>query len=119
MSDDKIEQILLGQARMESKIDLHIQKTEFEFKAIRELDEAQNASLEEHKNTCVELRKDNALREEGLRKDIFGEKGLEKRITDLELPRKILTHVGTFLVGAAIVLGSWTIFKEIMLRFLK
>lgn len=70
-------------AAMDKKIDLHIQESKYEFKAIRDLDVLQNAILEEHHKRSDRLAEDNALREASLRKEI---ELANARIAKLEEP---------------------------------
>ncbi len=70
-------------AAMDKKIDLHIQETKYEFKAIRDLDVLQNAILEEHHKRSDRLAEDNALREVSLKKELEVQNA---RIAKLEAP---------------------------------
>lgn len=72
-------------AAMDKKLDLHIQETRYEMKAIRDLDVLQNAILEEHHKRSDRLAEDNALREAALRAEM---KKQEARIEKLEAPGK-------------------------------
>ena len=72
-------------AAMDKKMDLHIQETKFQFKAIQELDEIQNAILDEHHKRSDRLAEDNALREAALRQEMEKQK---TRIEKLEAPGK-------------------------------
>ncbi len=73
---------------LEKKVDLHIQETKYELKAINETNERQNATLDKHHQRSDEIKRDNELREKGLRNEVFGKKGLEPRVSKLEEPQK-------------------------------
>lgn len=70
-------------ASMDKKLDLHIQETKYELKAIRDLDVLQNAILEEHHKRSDRLAEDNALREASLKKELEVQNA---RIAKLEKP---------------------------------
>ena len=90
-------------AAMDKKLDLHIQETKYEFKAIRDLDAVQNAILEEHHKRSDRLAADNALREAALRKDMKIQDG---RIEKLEAPRKWLKTTKNWLIGFGAVAAA-------------
>ena len=70
-------------AAIDKKLDLHVQETKYEFKAIRDLDVLQNAILEEHHKRSDRLAEDNALREASLKKELEVQNA---RIAKLEKP---------------------------------
>jgi hypothetical protein len=74
---------------LDKKLDLHVQRTEQEFEAIKVLDEQQNALLDEHAKRSDRLEKDNVLREAQLKLE-FGTtvNGLDNRVSALEAPLK-------------------------------
>ena len=128
MSDDKkLDSIMLERimdrlqesgamlSAMDKKLDLHIQETKYEFKAIRDLDVLQNAILEEHHKRSDRLAEDNALREAALRKDM---KSQEKRIEALEVPRKWLATSKKWLIGLGAVGGAMAAIYEAVKLFL-
>jgi DNA polymerase III gamma/tau subunit len=86
--------------RLDKKVDLHIQKTEIELSQIAELDNKQNALLEEHSKRSDRLERDNILREEGLRKEF------EDRFQDIEKPREWIITTGKVLVWIASAAGA-------------
>jgi hypothetical protein len=95
---------------LDKKLDLHVQRTEQEFEAIKVLDEHQNRLLEEHAKRSDRLEQDNKLREEALRKDLKEtSKGLDQRVSNLEAPWKwiLTTKKGlAWITGAAIGLAA-------------
>lgn len=104
---EALAELLKGQFRIENKLDLHIQKTESDFKAIQVLDEKQNAILEEHHNRSNQLKIDNELREKELRRDMEGiKKEQELRLSTLEIPQKWLDHTKTLLLYVAAIMGA-------------
>lgn len=82
--------------RMDRKMDLHIQRTEYEFEKIKELDETQNRILDEHVagvNTLkamLEVYKSEA----------------NQRLDSLEQPRKTLATLKTWIISAAAVVAA-------------
>lgn len=82
--------------KLDKKVDLHIQKTEFELKRIIEQDQIQNDILAFHSQRSTELKRENDLMEKRLRAEVFGEgspapeKSLRGRIEALEEPREWL-----------------------------
>lgn len=66
---------------LDKKVDLHIQKTEFGFKALQDLDAQQNSILQEHHDRSVQLKRDNELREEALKLEI---EKVSRRVDRLE-----------------------------------
>jgi hypothetical protein len=82
---------------LDKKLELHIQKTEFELKAINELDTQQNAILSEH------VRRSNAIEEScKLRKE-----ELEQRVEVLEQGPKLLKLFIKVCSGLAVVAGAF------------
>lgn len=90
---DKLDRTHEVVTTLDKKLDLHVQRTEQEFEAIRHLDAQQNDLLAEHAKRSDRLEKDNQLREASLRRDFLGTTtDLDKRISVLEMPWKwILT----------------------------
>lgn len=83
---DKTHEVVIS---LDKKLDLHVQRTEQEFEAIRVLDEHQNQLLAEHSKRSDRLEADNKLREATLRKEITQNvQALDKRISFLETPWK-------------------------------
>jgi len=104
---DKLEKTHDVVTSLDKKVDLHVQRTEHEFNAIRELDARQNELLSEHAKRSDRLEKDNALREASLRHDFLGTtKDLDKRITVLETPWKWILTTKKGLMWLAAVAGS-------------
>ena len=79
---EKIDKVGTDIYHLDKKVDLHIQKTEFEFKEIRKLDDEQNQLLAQHAQRSEEIKRDNELREAAIRKEY------SQRLDDLEAPRK-------------------------------
>ena len=79
-------------------LDLHIQKTEFELKGIRDLDIKQNEILQEHHDRSVQLKRDNELREQALKVELSK---VEQRVALLEEPRKVLISLAKWFVWFA------------------
>lgn len=83
-------------ANIDKRLDLSIQRNEFEFKALNELDIKQNEILKEHHDRSVQLKRDNDLREVSVRNELEAtKKATEKelqaisgRVEALEAPRK-------------------------------
>jgi hypothetical protein len=74
---------------LDKKLDLHVQRTEQEFEAIKVLDEHQNRLLEEHAKRSDRLEQDNKLREQALRLDMQNTiKPIESRLSAIEAPWK-------------------------------
>lgn len=127
MSDNKLDNLMLERimnhmkengnmlSAMDKKLDLHIQETKYEFKAIRDLDVLQNAILEEHHKRSDRLAQDNALREEALRKDLTAQ---EKRIEVLEAPQRWLATTKKWLIGAGAAGGALAAIYEAVQHFL-
>lgn len=90
---DKLDQTHEVVTSLDKKVDLHVQRTEQEFKAIAILDAQQNELLSEHAKRSDRLAEDNRLRELSIRQDFMGTtKDLDKRVSVLETPWKwILT----------------------------
>lgn len=57
-------------SKLDKKLDLHIQKMDFELNEIKELDAAQNKILAEHAARSNQLEKDNLLREQKLKAEL-------------------------------------------------
>lgn len=100
--------------KIDKKLDLHIQKTELEFKHIRELDENQNKLLEEHAIRSDRLEKDNLLREQQLKANF------EDRFREIEKPREFIkTFAKMFLwmaTAAGAIYGAWEFFNAFVLK---
>ena len=90
---DKLDRTHEVVTSLDKKVDLHVQRTEQEFKAIAVLDAQQNELLAEHAQRSDRLAEDNRLREVSIRQDFLGTtKDLDKRVSVLETPWKwILT----------------------------
>lgn len=88
---------------LDKKVDLHIQKTEFELQSIKDLDAQQNEILAQHHKRSDELAKDNYLREVALRKDLSG---LGGRVSKLEEPRKWLQGLWSVLLWIFALAGG-------------
>lgn len=105
-------------AELDKKIDLHTQKTEYELKSIKELDDRQNQILEEHHQRSSELKRDNDQREAMLKKEIAS---VENRVQALEQPRKWWSATKKFLLNAGKVAAAstaiWAAY-EIVLKLL-
>lgn len=98
-------------ALMDKKLDLHIQETKYEFKAIRDLDVLQNAILEEHHKRSDRLAEDNALREAALKKELEVQ---GKRIEKLEAPSVWwATTKKWLLIGGSIATAAVAIYEAI------
>jgi len=107
---EMMQSVLEGQLRLENKLDLHIQKTEYELKQIQKLDDEQNKLLAQHAQRSEEIKRDNELREKQMREEIFGDnrKSLKSRIDKLEVPQKWLEHTKTGLLYLAALGGAIT-----------
>lgn len=90
---DKLDKTHEVVTSLDKKLDLHVQRTEQEFEAIRVLDAHQNELLAEHSKRSDRLEEDNKLREAALRKEMSENvQTLDKRVSVLETPWKwILT----------------------------
>ena len=71
--------------KLDKKLDLNIQKTEYELSAIRKLDEQQNKLLEEHMRR-TEL--------------------AELRLDTLEQPRKVIYFITKLIIGLGSIAGA-------------
>ena len=100
--------------KLDKKLDLHIQKMEYELKAINQLDKEQNELLAKHAARSEALQKDNELREHALRIDIGAQ---SERIDDLEAPGKWLktTQAVVLKVGGAITIITGAIYGVVRL----
>lgn len=109
-TSEMVQKILEGQLRLENKVDLHIQKTEFELKQIQKLDAEQNLLLAQHAQRSEEIKRDNELREKRMREEVFGERpnSLKSRIDKLEVPQKWLEHTKSALLYLAAIGGAIT-----------
>jgi len=89
--------------QLQNKVALHIQATEYELKAINRTNETQNKILEEHHKRSDAIQKDNALREEKLRMELYGERGVvstfEERLKKIEEPRIAWGFVAKTVIG--------------------
>lgn len=106
---------------LDKKVDLHIQETKFELKAISETNERQNKGLDEHQQRSTEIKRDNELREAKLRHEIFGATGLEPRVSKLEEPKKVRNLLAKWAVlGAKVVGGVLAMFKiiDLIIKYL-
>lgn len=104
---------------LDKKLDLHIQKTEFEFQGLKELDSQQNKILEEHHQRSTELKRDNDLKEKEL-KDLLDKKesalkteiaGLTRRMARVEVPQKFLDWARKIFVWIAAASGAVVAFS--------
>lgn len=92
---------------LDKKLDLHVQRTEQEFEAIKTLDEHQNQLLAEHAKRSDRLEMDNQLREQALRLEMQNSiKPLDVRISTLETPWKWILTTKKGLVWLAAVAAS-------------
>lgn len=104
---DMLQMILASQTKMDKKLDLHIARTEAELVAIKLLDEAQNKDLAEHKDTCIQLKRENALKEQEIKLIVHQIKTEhEERLTKLEVPQKWVETTKNLLLGLATVAGA-------------
>lgn len=101
-------------AAVDKKLDLHIQETKYEFKAIRDLDVLQNAILEEHHKRSDRLAEDNALREASLKKELEVQSA---RIAKLEQPTPASQWWSTtkkwLLIGGGIATAAVAIYEAV------
>lgn len=81
---------------LDKKVDLHIQKTEYELKAIHEQDREQNRLLDEHIAGVQTLRDIHNLHVQEN----------EDRFSKLEEPRKFIKTLGRILVGLGAAGGA-------------
>lgn len=95
-------------ADLDKKVDLHIQKTEYELKAINHQDEVQNKLLEEHIEGVNTLKK---IHEEHVKEN-------NTRFSKLEAPRKFIKSATRLLLWAGGIGASITGIVEAY-RFLK
>lgn len=102
-------------AAMDKKLDLHIQETRYEMKAIRDLDVLQNAILEEHHKRSDRLAEDNALREAALRAEM---KKQEARIEKLEAPGQWWRTTKSWLLKAGGIATAAVAIYEMVKAFL-
>ncbi len=101
---DKTHEVLTS---LDKKVDLHVQRTEQEFDAIKELDMRQNELLAEHAKRSDRLEEDNRLREVSIRQDFMGTtKDLDKRLSILETPWKWILTTKKGLMWLAAIAGS-------------
>jgi hypothetical protein len=127
VSDSKLDNIMLERimdrlqevgemtSAMDKKMDLHIQETKYELKAIRDLDMIQNAILEEHHKRSDGLARDNQLREQALRNEIEAQ---ERRIKSLEAPRVWWALTKKWLIGLGAVGGALAAVYELIQHLL-
>lgn len=127
MSEDKLNTVILEKIinrleennstlqAMDKKLDLHIQETKYEFKAIRDLDVLQNSILEEHHKRSDRLAEDNALREQAIRNELSKQ---EVRIEKLEAPRKWLETTKKWLIGLGAAAAGVAAIYEALQHFL-
>lgn len=101
-------------AAIDKKMDLHVQQNQFEFEAIRHLDEQQNAILIEHHDRSNQLKKDNELREASLRMEI---EKVQKRIDELEKPKQALSYLRKVIIWAGglatAITGIWHLYSKL------
>lgn len=111
-ADEEHKSLRTAFEKTDKKLDLHIQKTEYELQAIRELDRIQNEQLEEHIQGVKQAHRRNDLLEKTLRAEIFGEgspnpeKSLKGRVEALEAPRKWFKDSKKMLLGAGTVAAA-------------
>lgn len=97
--DSKLSTVRDSVSSLDKKVDLHVQKTAFEFQAIRKLDEEQNLLLKEHHDRSTQLKRDNDLKEAALRQEALAQRnelrteiqGVRARVSKLETPAKWFT----------------------------
>lgn len=82
--------------KVESKLDLHIQKTEYELEKINELDDHQNRLLDEHIQGVRTLKEMHMLQQEYV----------DKRFDEVEAPKKALKLISKWIIGAGAVAGA-------------
>ena len=82
---DSVDSVKECMTKLDKKLDLHIQRMEYEIHGIKTLDKQQNQILEHHSARSDALQKDNALREVSLRNELAIQ---SSRIEVLEQPRK-------------------------------
>lgn len=81
---------------MDKKLDLHIQKMDYELSDIKQTNTVQNEVLEQHHQRSDELARDNDLREQAIRGDMAEH---EARIENLEAPQKWAKTTWKVLLG--------------------
>lgn len=98
-------------ASVDKKLELHVQETKYEFKAIRDLDILQNSILEEHHKRSDRLAEDNALREAALKKELEVQNA---RIAKLEAPSIWwATTKKWLLIGGSIATAAVAIYEAV------
>jgi len=100
---------------LDKKVDLHVQRTEQEFEALRALDARQNDLLDEHAKRSDRLEADNKLREAALKLELEKTaKDLDKRVTVLETPWKWVLTTKKGIAWLAAVAGSVAAIVELI-----
>lgn len=113
---DKMDVLSKDMARLDKKVDLQTQKTEYELKAIRDLDLKQNEILEAHHKRSDEISRDNQLREQALRGEL---QVMNARVESLEQPRKWLSGTKALIVYLAALSGGVLTLAQAISHFLK
>jgi hypothetical protein len=90
---DETQKSIIG---LDKKVDLHIQKTEYELKEINKLDQIQNQQLADHIEGVNTLKKMYEAHE----------KADADRFADIEAPRKWFKFTVKFLMGMGALAGS-------------
>lgn len=110
---------------LQGKFNLHEQAMQYELKGIKDTNEIQNKILEEHHKRSDALQKDNELREEALRNQLFGKDGeipkINSRLEKAEQPRKFVETVkGIFITSGTIAASILGLIKLLeVLKILK
>jgi hypothetical protein len=99
----KIDELAAGVQSLDKKVDLHIQETKFGFSRVEQTDQQQNKILEEHHQRSTELKRDNDLREQQIKKEL---EVLSRRLVRVEAPRKWLAMTKSLVLWLAAVLGA-------------
>lgn len=93
---DKAEDSTIKLANLDKKIDLHIQKTEYELQRINEMDEVQNRLLDEHISGVNTLKDIHVLYA----------KATDARLEVLETPRKWIQNSFKILIVIGAISGA-------------
>jgi len=95
-------------SNLDKKLDLHIQKSEYELKQIHETDKRQNVILEEHVQGVTTLKEMHRLQK----------KEFSVRFEKLEAPRKWVKTTAKYLIGLGSIVGTaYAIVKLFMGEF--
>ena len=94
-TNKKIDETIDHVVELDKKIDLHIQKTEYELLSISKLDMQQNELLAEHSQRSTELKRDNDLKEMSIKAEL---RLIEERIEQLEKPAELLKSIRNIIV---------------------